>query len=377
LNKINSDARDIQVLTEVFRNTFDCLAGDCNYKQLPKNISSKTPSGCFNLQSDYITPLATAIITAFNTDEIDSNAKRTCMFYEFMALEPQAFGLPRDAVASKVNALFGMNSANAVGKLLVDNPPFFSNYSVTKIAEINATSAANMILWLANKNAHYANCNSYSEAYGCGTHNNCSDYSTVYSCLVNAGATLGIRQAYDGSVNGFALMVSNIANEPANVAQQIAGINILFLSIKGETNPVINKDAMWDMRTSTITTQAYPKEASNLPYLIGKQMLIARNTSTNNINSTDIDGNVIPVANDNMAGFDASFSKKLDAKFDDGKPYTGNIIAGKNVADLANTSGCTNVSLANFAAVTSNLGASYANGKSLDGGCVVGFVVKT
>jgi prepilin-type N-terminal cleavage/methylation domain-containing protein len=35
LNKINSDARDIQVLTDVFRNTFDCLAGDCPKVMLP------------------------------------------------------------------------------------------------------------------------------------------------------------------------------------------------------------------------------------------------------------------------------------------------------------------------------------------------------
>ena len=96
INKIINEARDVQVLTDIFRNTFDCIAGDCSYKQLPKSISSQVPSACFNLQSDYATPLAAPVInTGFGTDQIDSNAKRTCMFYEFMALEPQAFGLPR------------------------------------------------------------------------------------------------------------------------------------------------------------------------------------------------------------------------------------------------------------------------------------------
>ena len=62
LNKIHSDTANIQNLTDIFHNTFDCLAGDCPYKQLPENIRSQTPSGCFNLKNDYITHLNLKIL---------------------------------------------------------------------------------------------------------------------------------------------------------------------------------------------------------------------------------------------------------------------------------------------------------------------------
>ena len=549
LNKVNSEVRDIQVLTDVFRNTFDCLAGDCTYKQLPQNIRSKTPSGCFNLEADYITPLAVPIITTgFNTGEIDQNAKRTCSFYEFMALEPQAFGLPKYVVSSRVHSVLGLQNANAVSKISFSGNPVIVATTATQTAVINSnivannttiatnstaiasnntTIASNNTAIVANNTAIVANdttiatqtaqietntanidtfvkiknnaeirgwpvanlpdvsavynrcykdngtkivkcvSNTYAANFTfvngntgfiinfstmltvnaslpCGTGPCSFDYNasrgtcatnevdvcildtTANNLSITTGGTLGqglakiaqipVLTAQNITLNNQKndlITANNNLNTQINTATntintltaqndtlntqintatasnialntQLAALSnpniYLKMSINTATNPSISdtsNSAMWDLRTVNSTTQTYPYEASNLPVIVGKKLLIARNASTNNIDSTDFNNIAIAPANDKLAGFSASFSQKLDTKFDDGKPYTGNIIAGKNVADLANTSGCTTANLANFAAVTSNLNAGYVNGKSLDGGCVVGFVIRT
>ena len=627
LNKIQSDTANIQILTDVFRNTFDCLAGDCPYRQLPENIRSQTPSGCFNLKNDYITPLTSPIITTgFNTGAIDQNAKRSCMFYEFIAFESQASYLPKNTIAKKINSVLGVQSANAVAKILLsgnqvlqdiiatrtdsintsiatnnialvakqntfttnqtiietnnttilanqaiiatNNPTIASNQTTitannatiaanqatietnqatiaannttiatnqatiaannTTIATNQATIAANNTTIAANNTTIAANnttiatnqatiatnqatiatknttiaannttianhqnnmtnqrtyatnmanynggscptvtdshmtnlavnnscawqrmnvlqcgstsCGSYctSLCYANDFNNNVlSSYNnskanittltvnntTLNSQITTATDTVNTLTAQNTTLNSQVTTATNTVNtltaqnatlnsqittatntvdtltaQNATLNTQIADATLLkatldtqleissepntylAMSVNSATNPIVSStlsSSMWDSITVSQTNKTYPYEASNLSGILGKQLLISRNTSTNNINSTNIDGVAIAPENDKMAGFSASFSRKMDTKFDDGKPYTGNIIAGKNVADLANIKGCTNISLANFTDVANHLDADYAKGNSLVGGCVVGFIIKS
>jgi prepilin-type N-terminal cleavage/methylation domain-containing protein len=431
LNKVNKDARDIQIITDVFRNTFDCLAGDCKFSELPISISKLTPSGCFNLQADYLTPLATIIIPIFNTGEIDSNAKRTCMFYEFMALEPQAFGLPRDTVANRVNSLVGVNNANALDKVFFNNNKIILDITSvlnTQNQGYNAAIQSNnasisvqqsytdpnglLLTWSASTCANYIvntlNMSEYNNCLpnvcnniiycnaGCTGDNltnlflsyqpSCShqlyeynQYMVNRDDYLNATANISILQNNNQILTNNINANITILNNPVQLLT-VGIIAAISKSLFSETQPFIasfKMQAMWDIRTITATTQTYPYEAAYLPQTTGKMMLIARNSSTNNINSTDNTNTAIAPANDNMAGFDANFAGKLDRKFDDGMPYTGNIIAGKNVADLANTNGCTNTNMTNFAAVTNNLTAGYNNSKDIRNGCVVGIVIRS
>ena len=100
VNRIQQDYRDFQSIYTIFRNTFDCIPGDCSIKALPQNIINGTPSGCFNLStatgmgnSDATQLTGTdATITSFNNGTIDQTAKRTCGFFELQTFEPSAFG---------------------------------------------------------------------------------------------------------------------------------------------------------------------------------------------------------------------------------------------------------------------------------------------
>ena len=480
LNKIHSDTANIQNLTDIFHNTFDCLAGDCPYKQLPENIRSQTPSGCFNLKNDYITPLSSPIITTgFNTGAIDQNAKRSCMFYEFIAFESQNSYLSANNISKKINSVLGVQSANAVAKILLSDNPVLQDIIATKIDSINSNITTNDIAIItnnatiatnqgtitanntaiannqatiashnniiANNQNNMANQRSYATNMAnysggscptvtdndminiaasnpcawqrmnilqCGN-TNCQSYCNnlcyvkdfntyVLPSYNNSKATVNTLTAQNATLNDQITTATNTINtlttQNATLNTQIADATLLkatlntqlevssepntylAMSVNSATNPIVSstlKSSMWDSITVSQTNKTYPYEASNLSKMLGKQLLISRNTSTNNINSTDIDGVPIKPENDKMAGFSANVSRKIDIKFDDGKPYTGNIIAGKNVADLTNIKGCTNISLTNFTDVTNHLDADYATGNSLVVGCVVGFIIRS
>lgn len=157
INKIMEDARNLDTLTNVFLNTFGCLPGDCNMNELPSYIVSNTPSGCFNLESDYVTHYPTPIITTgFDTGIIDLDAKRTCGLYEMQALEPQAFGVPITAKLANnngINSIIGINKAYAIGttgKLYISGNPIITSLISSQTASLqsqinanNATIAAN------------------------------------------------------------------------------------------------------------------------------------------------------------------------------------------------------------------------------------------
>ena len=92
---------------------------------------------------------------------------------------------------------------------------------------------------------------------------------------------------------------------------------------------------MFDARTVGINGTAgfYPFELNdtqNMKSWQNNTILIARNLSTNDISTTD-----------DLAGLPSYIAKKLDIKFDDGMPYTGDIISGQNISKMGSGTGCT------------------------------------
>ncbi len=144
------------------------------------------------------------------------------------------------------------------------------------------------------------------------------------------------------------------------------------------TNPLIpgNLLSLWELHSvgSKSPMGFYPYELNDLTNMSqyqSKLLLIARANSSSNINN---------IIND-MSGFSAYIAKKIDTKYDNGMPYSGNIIGGQNVSQMGLGTGCTkatNVSI-NIMAGSLQVGTSYVNSNknNLDStGCVVGWIIK-
>ncbi len=180
------------------------------------------------------------------------------------------------------------------------------------------------------------------------------------------------------------LVISKKADN-ISLNNQIAALtnpnNFISLTIQTATNPLIKplqKQAMWDIRTvgSGAATGFYPFEAKNIPAVQNKLLFIARDLSTNYIGAELTGANTASVTAD-IPAFSSAFALKLDQKYDDGKPYSGNIIAGQNISNntAANGKGCTTMT-ASFSAMTAtDLTANYNKTTNLANGCVVAAVI--
>ncbi len=495
-------------------------------------------------EEDYTTPLATPIITSFNTGEIEQNSKRTCMFYEFMALEPQAFGLPQSRVASNgsnrintssmiastnifrnrsngnnngLNSLFGVNEARAIGlgkglylqnnpalnvtvavpgqvkaintEIVANNniiqscsiytnnamaspsytPPVSSNYAgygqffkdnwvgftPSGFLSVAGTNSRTMFFYVTDISVdHFIE--SSTDNDGNYVLNNNGPVSTVqYSTsrkdriypqlglnkitftvssganqsglafkitdqsgtgltdsrqTVNGGLTAGSGlnngscpdgcagvncfcgsqcNALLGAGAGLGDNLITLANKNTALNSQLATLkdpnSYLEKSIATATQPQIpgfSHSSMWDLRTisSIAGKETYPYEATTaeMSKYNTKTLMLIRNNSTNNIDSTDIGNAAISPANNNMAGLSASSAQKFDLKFDDGKPYTGKIISGKNVSQMGNNSGCTNSSGSTWSQVaTANpQTVEYVKNNAIENGCIVGIELR-
>ncbi len=168
-NKIQQDYRDINILSTLFQNTFDCLPGDCQINNLTPAIINATPSACFNLStttgmgnanspgntSGTTTTLST-LITIPNSATIASPADRTCAFYQMQAFEIT------DRTAS-IKQLFAINNANAIGRgkldLSVNNPIIAARVASSlvgnnaQLAILNANASTNGSIAQAQANA--------------------------------------------------------------------------------------------------------------------------------------------------------------------------------------------------------------------------------
>ena len=155
VNAVYREILDFTSITTLFTNEYQCAPGDCLASLLPAKIIDNTPSGCFNLSTTTgmgnaaspgnsvatTTASTTQYIAAFGTGTIDSNAKRTCAFYQMQAFEPSGFG-GGYSIAKKhgFNSILGVQNANAigVGALKFVQQPTTQVVSPTVLANMNS-----------------------------------------------------------------------------------------------------------------------------------------------------------------------------------------------------------------------------------------------
>ena len=154
VNAVYREILDFTSITTLFTNEFQCAPGDCLPSLLPAKIIDNTPSGCFNLSTTTgmgnaaspgnsvatTTASTTQYIAAFGTGTIDSNAKRTCAFYQMQAFEPSGFGGSTTAKKQGFNSILGVQNANAigVGALKFVQQPTTQVVSPTVLANMNS-----------------------------------------------------------------------------------------------------------------------------------------------------------------------------------------------------------------------------------------------
>ncbi len=440
-NRIQKDYQDFQFIYTIFRNNFDCIPGDCSIKALPQNIINGTPSACFNLVTttlmgnSYATQLTgtDAIITSFNSGMIDRTAKRTCGFFELQTFEPSAFGGSGET-AFNSNAILGIQSANASSLYISSsNPDIASALAVytsisdctknnTLQCQINQNNIAiQAIISRINYLVSSVGANNYggfSTAYCskstclCPTvttaqfanlpnDNNCAYQALNYAacrasnCTSNSCNHLCYMHDFigsdpsnnwsnpgpDSSLKSFNTYVAKNETAQATIDMVTNPNNFISLTIKTATQPSLpsslKTQAMWDLRTagSNGTSGFYPFElldTTNLSQYKNQQVLIARDNSTNDIT---INTAAMPALN-------AQISQKIDIKFDDGKPYTGNIIAGQSAINTIAGTSCTTTSLATpittaqwQASAVSTANYINTNSTNLANGCVLGWLI--
>ena len=197
--------------------------------------------------------------------------------------------------------------------------------------------------------------------------------SAAVSALIGGCVPVATNN-YCGDIVTTAIATQNL--NPINGQNNINPINgqnnAIEVSVAGATNFLINafsQSGMWDIRTvgSMGAGGFYPFEAGvgNLASLLKNNslILVARNKANFDLNTTT-----------DLSVFSSSFSKLIDTKYDDGKPYSGNIFAGQNVSQMGTATGCTNSVGANWT-VVSSASASYLNTSNIANGCVLGFTL--
>ena len=385
INKIQQDYRDINILSTMFQNTFDCLPGDCQINNLTPTIINATPSSCFNLStttgmgnanspgntSGTTTTLST-LITIPNSASIASPADRTCAFYQMQAFEITGR-------TASIKQLFAINNANAIGrgKLSMSNGnkainSYFSTY-IDAVSNANINAGNLVYGWFYG-----------GGGYSCGTSFSKAPWSVlslnagVVNCLKNTSSVREGDSLYDwlAGPSGPENFVSAYNGAVLNLNTAIQ--NTISLSIPTATNPQVpsfETQAMWDLRTvgSMASPGFYPFElndAANFSSWKNKHILIARNS----VNTNDL---IDTSTTNTMAALPAFIAKKIDIKYDDGMPYTGNIISGQNISKMGSGTGCTTSTTISTATPTATSTTNYiASGTSdLTNGCVVAWKI--
>ncbi len=175
----------------------------------------------------------------------------------------------------------------------------------------------------------------------------------------------------------------------------ITGIDPKYItltdSIAGKNIPYakFNKIGAWDFRyipsggfITVSDSYAFPQELAYISSSINRHQLtlVGANTATGNNYDLYQNSGVACSAGScdsiQKYGLTASVTQKLDSKFDDGLPYAGNIVGGRNAAEWSNNKiSCNNV--VTPATVNANMTSSvlYLNSNSIPDGCLVSFMV--
>ena len=173
-------------------------------------------------------------------------------------------------------------------------------------------------------------------------------------------------------------------NKNATLTDSIAGINLPIAKF--------SKLAAWDFRLFPPNTQAreFISDMATIPFEFNgldnggwanKNVLLLRQATK----SAGQTGNIAnyytqPQDSTQTYGISAYLTQKLDLKFDDGKPYSGNIMAGLNYYDImvninVSSVSCntinTDIPALGIYSVSSN--ETYLTSKDINHGCIVGF----
>ncbi len=180
-------------------------------------------------------------------------------------------------------------------------------------------------------------------------------------------------------------LMNNELNSSAFTAVTVLGTN----NSVGVAIPAVlsYRQAAWDYRIIATTAvsgfQTLPVSLSNMasnatiannPYNgYGISQLVLRDS----VSSQDI---ISGAGNAVKYGITASLSQKLDTKFDDGLPYSGVVIAGKQFSMIADTASvdCTNTTTAENtfgAGGTGFLSSQYLTTNNITNGCLLSFVI--
>ncbi len=319
INKIQQDYRDINILSTLFQNTFDCLPGDCQINNLTPAIINATPSACFNLStttgmgdanspgntSGTTTTLST-LITMPNSSAIASPADRTCAFYQMQAFEITG-------KTASIKQLFAINNANAIGRAKLD------------LSVNNPIIAARVASSLVGNNAQLAILNANASTNG--------SIAQTQASIVTNNAQLAILNA-NASTNGSIAQAQENATTATN--------KLVALNSAATSGTVVNG----------ITISAINNVA------------LAQTTATNANNALTSCNSFMPSAGQSVALLWANSGKVWTEPFSGtGVGYEVNIRGSDNTASISNSYG---FNVPTTGTYTINVG--YAAGQYCGGG---------
>jgi len=256
-----------------------------------------------------------------------------------------------------------------------------------------------------------AKINKIQEEYR-GLSNAISLFQDAYECIPGDCNTRQISQLITSGLNatcvGSSLTLNNsqiwdvtkrtCAMHELELGGYINGVDHTYStltdSIANSNIPLaqFSKLASWDFRLATDGTAStpphggyvFPIEAGltggSLANIANKHMLVLRAAILIS-NGPDIALTTLTSASV-LSILPANLTKKLDSKFDDGLPYFGRIVAGKNPGQLASSSSCTNIafasalpmSITDSANITNAVSYISSNNTGING-CIVAYIL--
>jgi prepilin-type N-terminal cleavage/methylation domain-containing protein len=257
--------------------------------------------------------------------------------------------------------------------------------------------------------------NIYFTSYGClpgdckqnqvsdlvsGINSACFTTNSPYQACTGTAGCSGAIPLNTGSIETIAKTTCMM--QSLQSAGYISGVNknaTLIDSIAGINLPIakFSKLAAWDFRVfpekNVANVLTYREFISDMiPMPLEFNSLVGRGWENKNVlllrQATQYAGQTGNIANyytqpadsTQLYGISANLTQKLDLKFDDGNPYSGNIMGGLNYYDVFvndNKTGVScntiNVDVAGYGQYPVPTNETYLSSKDINRGCIVGF----
>ena len=219
----------------------------------------------------------------------------------------------------------------------------------------------------------------------------CNTVSSATDETYNVFNTGGIQSATKRTCMMLSLKlagyITGVAPTVGNLANAVVGVNVPRTSLGSNTAWDFNRVTgvgLGNIAVSEVTGRVpLPLElgvTGSTSNFIGNHALILRDsTTTTGITALATTTGTTPATTGGATyAMSSKLTQKLDSKFDDGIPYSGDIVGAVNLTDWnssANTSCHNNNGLATIATTTASV--SYATTNSVKSGCLVAFNIKT